>query len=288
MVDLSLIIPVYNERDSIIQTIEEIHKTFKADENRISYEIITVNDGSTDGSAEILKQCDNIRIIENKQNRGYGAALKKGIRHAKGETIAITDADGTYPNGLIPKFYHQFVSSELDMLVASRTGKNVKIPLVRKPAKMFLNLLANYLTNTRIPDLNSGLRLFRKEYAVKYFPIISDGFSFTTTITLAMLSNDYTVHYEPIEYASRAGKSKIRPIKDTFNFIILIIRTIAFFNPLKIFVPVSLILLLISIIGLIYQVVTGNIGDTSVILLLSSLQIFLIGILADLIIRKSN
>ena len=173
------------------------------------------------------------------------------------------------------------------MVVAARTLGKVKIPLARRPAKMVLNLLANYLTGRRIPDLNSGLRLFRREHALKYFHLISDGFSFTTTLTLAMLVNDYTVIFEPIEYAARAGRSKIRPLRDTFNFLILILRTIAFFHPLKIFIPLSLAVFLLAGACLAYQISTGNVGDLSVILLLSSLQIFLIGILADLISRKS-
>jgi len=287
MVELSLVIPVYNEQDSIQTTLQQIHEAFQKDENKIAYEIIVVNDGSTDGSGEILQKCSNIHLINNDLNRGYGASLKIGIRSAKGKVIAITDADGTYPNDRIPEFYHQMQENSFEMLVAARTGKNVKIPLIRRPPKFVLNMLANYLTNRQIPDLNSGLRLFYREPAIKYFPIISDGFSFTTTITLAMLANDYNVHYEPIEYASRKGQSKIRPIRDTFNFLILILRTIAFFNPLKIFIPISLIILIAAIACLVYQTIKGNIGDISVLLMLSSLQVFCIGMIADLITRKS-
>jgi hypothetical protein len=175
-----------------------------------------------------------------------------------------------------------------DMVVAARTGSKVHIPLIRRPAKIVLNLLANYMTSTRIPDLNSGLRLFKRLEAIRYFPIISDGFSFTTTITLAMLVNSFDVRFEPIDYAPRKGHSKIRPIHDTFNFLILIIRTIAFFNPLKVFIPMSLMLFLIAIVYLVFQLISGDVGDTSVILLLAALQIFLIGIIADLIVRKPS
>ena len=291
MVDLSLVIPVYNERDSIESTLKEIHTAFAEDgRNRdgklIDYEVIVVNDGSTDGSGEILANCTDIRLIDLPRNRGYGAALKTGIRAARSDRIAITDADGTYPNRRIPELYRTLTAGDLDMIVASRTGENVHIPLIRRPPKWALNRLANYLTNTRIPDLNSGLRLFSRDLALHHFPLISDGFSFTTTITLALLVNACRVEYVPIEYSHRTGSSKIRPIKDTLNFLVLIVRTIAYFNPLKIFIPVSLVLFLFALMGLAYQLYTGNIGDTSVILFLSSLQIFLIGLLADMISRK--
>jgi glycosyltransferase involved in cell wall biosynthesis len=287
MIDLSLVIPVYNERESIESTLREIQERLESQGDALRYELIVVDDGSTDGTGRVLESWPGIERVTNESNRGYGAALKAGIRRAKGEIIGITDADGTYPNRMIPDLFKRMRAEEADMVVAARTLGKVKIPLARRPAKMVLNLLANYLTGRRIPDLNSGLRLFRRELALKYFHLISDGFSFTTTITLAMLVNDYAVVFEPIEYAARAGRSKIRPLRDTFNFLILILRTIAFFHPLKIFIPLSLTVFLLAVACLAYQITTGNVGDLSVILLLSSLQIFLIGILADLISRKN-
>ncbi len=286
MVELSLIIPVYNEEEGVESTLKEVQRTFKRFEGSIDYEVIVVDDGSDDGTAELLEKCPNIRLLRHKRNRGYGAALKTGIRSASGKVIAITDADGTYPNNIIPELYAKLSDENLDMIVAARTGKNVRIPLLRRPAKMVLNLLANYLTATKIPDLNSGLRLFRRDQAIKFFNIISDGFSFTTTITLAMVVNDYNVRFYPIEYAQRKGSSKIRPVRDTFNFLVLIVRTIAFFNPLKIFIPVSFFVFLLAVISLITQLIGGNIGEMSAILMLSSLQIFFIGIIADLVTRK--
>ena len=286
MVRLSLVIPVYNERESIETTLDEVREILSTGEAVSDHETIVVDDGSDDGTEESLSQRQDIQIIRHEDNRGYGAALKTGIRRARGAIIAITDADGTYPNHLIPKLFQKMEEGGLDMIVAARTGKKVHIPLSRIPAKWILNRLANYLTARSIPDLNSGLRLFRRELALKYFNLISDGFSFTATITLALLSNDYRVAFEPIEYAARSGRSKIRPVRDTINFLILIVRTIAFFNPLKVFIPVSLLLLVLAAGCLAYQLAAGNVGDLSVLLVLSSLQIFMIGILADLIIRK--
>lgn len=286
MIELSIVIPVYNERESIAKTLREIVEALEQSEKEIAYEIVVVDDGSNDGSRDLLREQTGINLVCHDQNRGYGAALKSGIRVAQGEIIAITDADGTYPNWKIPEFLDRLKENRHDMVVAARTGKKVRIPLSRRPAKWVLNCLANYMTNTRIPDLNSGLRLFRRDLAIRFFPLISDGFSFTTTITLAMLVNDFSVGFIPIDYAQRKGRSKIRPIHDTLGFLMLIVRTIAFFNPLKVFLPVSLIIFLLAIGCIIAQIITGNIGDFSVILLLSSLQIFFIGIIADLIVRK--
>ena len=286
MTELSIVIPVFNEHESIQNTIKEIRHALEDGGRRIDSELVVVDDGSQDGTGEILSKMSGIRLVVHETNRGYGAALKSGIRLAEGKVVAITDADGTYPNWMIPELYDRLRNQGLDMVVAARTGSKVYIPLLRRPAKVALNLLANYMTGTRIPDLNSGLRIFRKEEALKYFHIISDGFSFTTTITLAMLVNHYNVCFVPIDYAARKGRSKIRPIHDTFNFLILIVRTIAFFNPLKVFIPLSLFLFLIALVYLAAQLISGDVGDTSVILLLASLQIFLIGIIADLIVRK--
>jgi glycosyltransferase involved in cell wall biosynthesis len=288
MVDLSVVIPVYNERESIGKTVEEIHAAFEKAGTSVEYEVIVVDDGSDDGSGAILAEMSNIRLLSHKRNRGYGAALKSGIRSAEGKVIAITDADGTYPNRMLPELHARMDQERLDMVVAARTGDKVYIPLLRRPAKWVLNILANYMTGTRIPDLNSGLRLFKKEIAMKFFPIISDGFSFTTTLTLATLVNDFNVEFVPIDYAPRKGRSKIRPFQDTLNFLMLIVRTIAFFNPLKVFIPVSLVIFLFALACLVYQIIIGDVGDFSVILFLSSLQIFLIGIIADLVVRKPH
>jgi glycosyltransferase involved in cell wall biosynthesis len=288
MVDLSVVIPVYNERESIGKTVEEIHAAFEKAGTSVEYEVIVVDDGSDDGSGAILAEMSNIRLLSHKRNRGYGAALKSGIRSAEGKVIAITDADGTYPNRMLPELHARMDQERLDMVVAARTGDKVYIPLLRRPAKWVLNILANYMTGTRIPDLNSGLRLFKKEIAMKFFPIISDGFSFTTTLTLATMVNDFNVEFVPIDYAPRKGRSKIRPLQDTLNFLMLIVRTIAFFNPLKVFIPVSLVIFIFALACLVYQIIIGDVGDFSVILFLSSLQIFLIGIIADLVVRKPH
>jgi len=285
---LSIIIPVYNEEKNIKKTIYKIDTILKKSDLK-NYEIIVVDDCSNDSTNQTLKQSKiNFNLIEHERNMGYGASIKSGIKKSKYNVIAITDADGTYPIEEIPEMYKKI--KDFDMVVGSRTGKSVKIPFIRKPAKWFIGKLANYLAGFKIPDINSGLRLFKKDHALRFFKILPNGFSFTTTITLAMLTNDMQIKYIPINYMKRKGKSKIRPIRDTLNFIQLIIRTVMYFNPLKIFVPVSLILLLISLIVFIYSYLAlPKILDTTVaILFISSIQILAIGMLADMINKRNN
>jgi glycosyltransferase involved in cell wall biosynthesis len=280
---LSIVIPVYNEENAILDTIQEIDKIMKS--TNIVFEILVVNDGSTDKSRDLMVSNNrNFTLINHEVNRGYGASLKTGINASKYNIIAITDADGTYPNGKIPELYSHIM--DYNMVVGKRAFK--KLPNITKPAKWMITRLANYLAGYKIPDINSGLRLFHKKDAVRFFNIISDGFSFTTTITLSMITNGLNVKYIPIDYMTREGKSKIRPIYDTLNFIQLIIRAVLYFKPLKIFIPISFVLFLISIIILGYSYFAlPKVLDTTVILLfISSIQMLALGMIADMIDKR--
>jgi glycosyltransferase involved in cell wall biosynthesis len=284
---LTILIPVYNEMHGIESTIQHLDQIRKSAD--FDMEIILINDGSDDGTEEILRKLspDDYHVINHRINRGYGAALKTGISSAKFDYIAITDADGTYPNKRMPEFFHEMLDKNLDMLVGARTGANVKIPLIRKPAKWLLNLLANYLTNIKIPDINSGLRIMRKSVVERFINILPDGFSFTTTITLAMLTNGYAVKYIQIDYNTREGKSKIRPIYDTLNFLQLIIRTVLYFDPLKIFVPLSGFFLGTSALMILYRLFVGKaFGVTSIIFFICGIQFLGLGMIADLIDKR--
>lgn len=286
---LSIIIPAFNEEDGITDTVKTIKNIFE--KCQFNIEVIFVNDGSTDTTLKKLNELSDsnkfFKIINHNKNNGYGASLKTGISASKFDYVAITDADETYPNHKIIDFYHKAVENNLDMIVGARIGANVKIPLIRKPAKWFLNKLANYLSDQNIPDLNSGLRVMKKDSVLKYFKILPQGFSFTTTITLAMLTNNHKVVYDKIEYFFRAGSSKIRPIYDTLNFFQLIIRTILFFQPLKIFLPLSLIMIITGIIMILYRIFFGEVfGVISTVIFIGAIQTLAIGMLADLINRK--
>lgn len=284
---LSLILPVYNEVQAIRIVLEKLLTVLDGIEDLV--ELIVVDDGSTDGTADILENFSHrIKIFRHPINRGYGATLKTGIRHAAYPLIAITDADGTYPNEQIPKLVHIFVEGNFDMVVGARTGKNVYIPPLRRPAKWFINKLANYLSEMKIPDLNSGLRLMKKDIIEEFIRILPDGFSFTSTITLAMLTNGYSVKFEEIDYFGRVGKSKIRPIKDTLNFVQLIVRTTMYFNPLKIFIPLSILLVIFAFITLIgSHYLFGKAFDVSFgVLIMTAVMVSAVGMLADLINKR--
>jgi glycosyltransferase involved in cell wall biosynthesis len=283
----SIIVPAYNEEGVIGDFLCELVQILNKNDN--VYEIIVVNDGSTDNTRkEVLSTGLPVNLKDQPYNMGYGAALKMGIRMAKHETIVITDADSTYPNESIPELVSVSENEDLDMVVGARVGKNVEIPLIRKPAKWVITKLANYLSGTRIPDLNSGLRVMKKSIVNKFSNILPNGFSFTTTITLAMLTNNHSVKYIPIDYFKRKGKSKIRPIKDTLHFIQLIVRTVLYFNPLKVFVPLSLFLVLFAFFILMGGwVLTGKAMDVSFgVILMTSVMVLVIGMLADLIDKR--
>ncbi len=278
---ITLLIPAYNEENGIGPVLEQVKSI------GLPGEIIVVDDGSTDRTFEVA-QASGVRVVRHDVNRGYGQSLKTGILASNYDIIVITDADGTYPNEEIKNILSHMESH--DMVVGARIGANVNIPLIRKPAKKMLNMLANYLAGVTIPDLNSGLRAFRKNIAREFFPILPSGFSFTTTITLAMLSNGYRVKYLPINYHQREGKSKIHPIRDTLGFTALIIRTTLYFNPLKVFMPMSGMIALAAVALLVYsKFVIGRVMDISVIVLLSAaLQVAVIGLLADLIDKRGH
>lgn len=279
MPTVSVVIPAYNEEDGIAEVIHQIQAL------PIPVELVVVDDGSKDRTAERALG-PGVTVIRHPVNRGYGASLKTGILASRGDAVVITDADGTYPNERIPELVR--LLEQHDMVVAARTGANVAIPAVRRPAKWVLNRLADYLSESRIPDLNSGLRAFRRESLLPYFGILPAGFSFTTTITLAMHVDARSVTYVPIDYHPRKGRSKIKPIQDTLNFLALIVRTVLYFRPLKIFLPLAGFLFLLAVAIFVYSAVfTEKIMDASVtITLMTAFQTAVLGLLADLIDKR--
>jgi len=282
---VSIIIPAHNEEKGIGPVLDGISCAMQA--AGLDYEIIVVNDGSSDGTSRAAGGRPDARVIDLEVNLGYGAAIKQGLQTSRHEIVAITDADGTYPPEALPALVAAMNGQ--DMVIGARTGDNVAIPLIRRPAKWALNTLANYLASAKIPDLNSGMRVMRKSVLMRFMNILPQGFSFTTTITLAMLGNNCRVRFMPIDYHPRTGKSKIRPFSDTLNFLTIIIRTIMYFNPLKIFIPISAIFFLLGILVLLYSgFVLGRVMDVTVIVLISlAIQIAVIGLLADLIDKRS-
>ncbi len=285
---VSIVIPAYNEEEAIGGDIEVIRKAME--ESGRDYEIIVVNDGSTDRTSEIVRKYDYVRLIEHRENRGGGFARNTGIRASTGDVVVVTDGDGTYPNQDIPRLIEHMERNELDMVVGARKREAGTMKILRTPAKWFIRKLAMWMSGFNIPDLNSGLRAMKKSVFIQFIDLLPWGHSWVSTITLAMLSSGYSVDYLDIDYYPRKGKSTFRPVKDTYAYLTLVIRTITWFNPLKVFMPLALILGAAGFGKLIYDMIRHPFYITSntVVLLMAFIQVLALGLLADLIARRGR
>jgi glycosyltransferase involved in cell wall biosynthesis len=272
---VTVVIPAYNENLYVARQIRDVARVLG--ESGWQYEIIVVDDGSEDGTGHTAL-AEGVRVLRNRRNRGYGAALKRGIAVAQFDWILIIDADGTYPVAAIPTLLEAADANE--MVVGARVTAHRKIPLARRPAKWFLTRLASFLAERDLPDLNSGLRLIRRELVADYRHLLPSGFSFTTTITLAATCNDHEVAYIPVDYAARVGESKIRP-GHAYEFLLLVLRIIVFFNPLRVFVPLGVLLAGLGLAKFIYDLTLQNISESALLGLLGALVVWAVGLLAD-------
>lgn len=236
-IDLSLVIPVYNEETVIVEVIREAKEALE--KSNLSYEIIVVDDASTDAT-RVNAESTGATIITHEQNTGYGGAVKTGIKAARGPLIAMTDADSTYPVADIPRLVAELGDS--DMIIGSRVRDHGPHKALRVFAKALIRWLACFLTNTHIPDLNSGLRVVKREEALRFFPVLPNGFSWVSTITVAMLTNGYKVTFTPIEYFPRQGRvSHFHPLRDTWRYLRIVVLTVIRFNPIKAFLVVAIL-----------------------------------------------
>ncbi len=280
---VSIVVPCYNERAGLPLLLDMFDEKLKA--TGVDFEYVIVDDGSTDGSSEIPLR-PGMQMVRHEFNRGYGAALKSGIRAASHDWILIIDADGTYPVDRIPDLVRE--AEHCDMAVGARIGANVSHSIVRRVAKWPIHRLADYLVNRHIPDLNSGLRMFKKDLAMRYMRLFPDGFSFTSTITLALMADGWRVRYITIDYFKREGKSKVKPVKDAINYFTLVMRMILFFNPLKIFLPLSFALFAGTFGSFAYDLWLRDLNERTLILFVAFLQLTLLGFLADLVNRRGT
>lgn len=276
---VSVIIPAKDEEESIIDTIQKIKHSLE----EIEHEIIVVNDGSQDVTAERALST-GITVISHPHNLGYGASLKTGIRAAKYDTIVITDADGTYPIEQIPLLLKEY-SKGFDMIVGARTGQNYFESALKAPLRLLLKFMVEYTVGRKVPDVNSGLRVFSKQKAIPFFNHLSNTFSFTTSITLAYMMNSLFVKYIPIPYHKRTGKTKVHLLRDALRTLQYIIEAITYYNPLKIFILMSTLILIgssLSLIASFFSKLTVfyflGIGGT-----LLGINIFCMGLLAVLL-----
>ena len=286
VLDVTVVLPVYNEKGHLVEEIDRIRRALLISGK--SFEILVVDDGSDDGSGEQLRAVDGIRLLQFRQNRGSGSARKAGTRAARGRVVVWTDADMTYPNDRIPELVDEL--DGWDQVVGARTSEQGTAKAARVPAKWIIRRLASYLTGTRIPDLNSGWRAFRADVARQYLHLLPPGFSCVTTITMAFLANGYSVKYIPIEYRERAGTSKFHWWHDTKRYLIQVIRLVLSYNPLKIFLPLGLLLGATGVAKLAYDVVDKDfrVTTSTLVLLLATFQVLAIGLLADLVVRLAK
>ena len=295
--NFSIIVPCFNESLAVSKTAKEIFSTLNTwqenEDVQLGFELIFVNDGSTDDTSEKLsilhQDFENLEVIDSKINCGYGASLKKGILAAKYDSIVITDADGTYPNERIPELIKGLDIN--DMVIGARIGKNVQIPTLRRPVKWLLLQYARWMSKADIKDLNSGLRSMKKDQVLKFWNMLPNAFSFTSTITLSMHIGGLNVSYLPIDYHARIGSSSIKPIQDTLRFFSLVLRTVMYFKPLQIFGTTGLVMLAVAIcVGITGKILIGEVPDVIAVSLFSTGSIFIgLGLLGDLInARKPN
>jgi glycosyltransferase involved in cell wall biosynthesis len=273
---VAVIVPAYNEQDGVRATVERVRRVLA--HQRVPHEVIVVNDGSDDETSAQARSA-GAQVIDFPDNIGYGHALKAGIAATDSDLVAILDADGTYPPDALPAMVA--MADHADMVVGDRGAAMNNVPWVRRPAKWVLKLLASVVAQRRINDVNSGLRVFRRASLEQFVPLLPDGYSFTTTITLCMLATNLTVVYHPIRYGRRIGRSKIRA-RHFFKFVFLVVRLTVFFQPLRIFLPLGALLLVGGVAEAIYE---GSLSTTAAFAMLSAILVWSVGLLADMITR---
>lgn len=279
---LSVVLPTFNEAGHVIDELERIDRSLTA--AGIAHEIIVVDDASTDDTAALVERWGRARLIRLERNRGAGTARKLGTRAARGRYVAWTDVDLTYPNDRFPEFVAELERTGVDQVVGARTSEEGRLKLLRAPAKWFVRRLASYLVRQPIPDLNSGMRVFRRSIAVRYLDLLPAGFSCVSTLSLSFLANDHPVHYLDIEYSPRAGRSKFHPLRDSYLYVLQVLRMITYFEPLRIFGPIALSLLALSTAKLGYDLIAHpfRVAGITLLLYVAAFNTLALGLLADL------
>ena len=288
---VTIILPCYNEHEHVLLEIERICSAMDA--SSYPYELVVIDDASTDDTLALIRSVEHnyprMRVMPFHRNGGSGTARRIGTEQARGDIVVWTDADMTYPNNRIPEFVTMLESDPtIDQVVGARTREAGTYKFLRVPAKWTIRKIAEYLTGTQIPDLNSGLRAFRRSVSLPYLRLLPPGFSCVTTLTLAFLSNQHDVRYVPIEYAKRSGESKFHFTKDAYRYILQVLRMIMYFNPLKVLMPIALWMIAVGGAKVLYDVISHpvRIAINTLLLLITGFILAALALLADLIVRS--
>ena len=287
---VSIILPIHNEEGHLEAEVDRIRTSMDASD--LTWEIVAVDDRSTDGSLAILRRLADadprVRAVAHRRNLGSGGARRTATRLARGEVVVWTDVDMTYPNDQIPELGASLEG--YDQVVGARTSEEGTKKALRVPAKWVIRRLAQYLAQEDIPDLNSGFRAFRREAGAPYLDRLPNGFSCVTTMTMSFLTDGLSVGYVPIEYAAREGESKFHWYRDTRRYLLQVVRMILSYEPLRVFMPVGLLLLAFGLGKLGYDVVTKDfrVAINTLLILFAALQVISIGLLADLVVRVTK
>lgn len=273
---VTIIIPAFNEEGAIADVITKVWASLPDN----VCEVIVVDDGSSDQTGELAKAA-GARVIQHPSNRGYGASLKSGIRAATSGWVLTMDADGQHRLEDVALLCETTSSENPPNCTIGNRTHLLHSPLWRMPGKWFLTRMSQFLTKKKIPDLNSGLRLVQREIALKYIRLCPQGFSFSTTITLALLSRGYAVNFVPITVEKRVGKSTVS-LKTGFDTILLVLRLMTLFNPLRIFLPLSFICFVAGIAWAIPDLIARN-GLTvgAMLLIITGVLTFSLGLICD-------
>lgn len=286
----TIVIPVYNEEKSIKNTISKCNAIIRENGDSNS-EIIVVDDCSNDTTYEILKNIE-IKLIRHLDNMGYGRSLKDGIMASQNDVIIITDGDETYPIEEIPNLFAEFKNG-YNMVVGARKGKYFEESLAKQILRWILKFLVEFTAGKNIEDINSGLRIFRKSEILPYFTTLCDTFSFTTSLTLAYIMTGKYVKYIPIKYNKRKGKTKVKMVKDSMRTIQFIIEAILYYNPIKIFIVFSFLLVILGMLNLViaffsYLTIAYIIGISCILLAIIMFGLGLLSIQLNQILTNTR